>query len=125
MRKMSTLQKSTPLFGFLALALALVWVVGLDNANASEAAPIEEAPALVAAQDDERAVTDAVSGTEASGTWTFLTRESCYDLFVASCTSSFPSPQCPPNVAGTSCSPKRSRCWDTISAGTVDLYVCR
>jgi len=60
-----------------------------------------------------------------TGTWQFLTRESCIDLFGRNCTSSFPSPQCPPNAQGKSCSPVGSFCYDTISSGTVDLYRCR
>jgi len=80
-------------------------------------APVDTAPPA--------ALDQVTVGATSSGVWTYLTTESCYDLFLRSCTSSFPSPQCPPDAEGKPCSPINSYCWDTVSSSRVDYYRCR
>jgi hypothetical protein len=62
--------------------------------------------------------------TSSSGTWHFTSIENCMDLFLRSCTASFPSPQCPTVSEGQPCSPINSVCWQTISGAWVREFDC-
>ena len=60
----------------------------------------------------------------AAGTYRFVSRESCADVFGQACTGSVPANQCPGAQPGLACSTAPSSCWKVISSSTVDSYRC-
>lgn len=110
-------------------ALALTALVALAIAAPSPAHASSDAPetAVVPAPPLETPAPEAAPTTpreSSTGTWVFMMRENCYDLWMRSCDQTFPNPQCPPNPAGQSCSPTGSSCWNVISSNTVEYYRC-
>jgi hypothetical protein len=60
----------------------------------------------------------------AAGTYRFVSRESCADVFGQACTGSVPANQCPGAQPGLACSTAPSSCWKVINSSTVDSYRC-
>jgi hypothetical protein len=71
-------------------------------------------PIIASEEQDSQAVS--------SGTWQFVSRENCYDLWTVPCSYTVPANQCSSNPAGLPCSP--GNCWLVISPGWVDSYTC-
>ncbi|MFE8603554.1 hypothetical protein [Archangium violaceum] len=74
-----------------------------------------------ATKSTSQAITEACPG----GHWEFAGTESCADLFMRTCYQANPSPACPTNPQGVSCSPLGEMCWRVRSASIVDQYYCQ
>src|SRR5215510_10466919 len=90
---------------FLGSILAIAMAACLDPASTSP--PSTSTPLAV---DDHPPVNTLVATT-----WQEQTAEVCSQWFLRFCTSTFPSPQCPPSPAGQPCSPAGAVCYQTMS----------
>lgn len=135
MQKIDTWRRLSRKYGRIAFAALITLGVGSTyDAVGTNQAPAFESTELdgevVAPRLDSSAVdarnpeTEEPSvGAAGSGTWQFFHRESCWDLWMTSCSVTWPPDQCPPNPAGKPCTTPDA-CWHVISAGTVDRYRC-
>ncbi len=110
----------------LLIAVCGVGVVFAADAR-RDAAAADTATELQMPTEQTQAALDADRPVPVAAglTWKFVTRESCADLFLRSCSGSFPQPQCPANPAGQACAPRGAACYATINSATVDIYRCR
>jgi len=59
------------------------------------------------------------------GTWHWMYRENCMDIWEQACTPSFPSPQCgSSNPEGTACVIGWGPCYRSFGGGQFDDYNC-
>ena len=100
----------------IALFAAATIACGGENANSTVADDVAELRMSEAGLE-----TSANLSAGATGTWTKLSVESCFDICGSACSFRCPAPSCPTPPSG-SCT-KPNHCWSP-RGGLVDLWVC-
>ena len=103
----------------LALFVSAAFACGGENADSTVADDVAEIRMSELGLDAEE--TSASIGPNATGTWTRISVESCFDICGSSCSFRCPAPSCPTPPSGSCTRP--NYCWSPRGA-FVDLWAC-